>query len=131
MLPGRRSPNGSIYINDVSPAAGSPFEGGIATNEVGAIYVDSAQPAQAYVNGFAVRASGRLCVSYGGPISKYEMGLPFTADGRLVCQLNQAIGPNDSFVGGIRVGPLGGIYTIDLTPPLLNAFSDGFDGGFQ
>ena len=130
MLAGRRSDNGSLFINDAAPPAGSPLAGGVAVNNLGAIFVASAAPTK-FVNGFGVTDTGRLCVAYGGPIDKFSMGLPFTADGRLVCQLNQATVPSDPFVGGIRVGPLGGIYTIDLTPPPLDAFSSGFDEGFR
>ncbi len=129
MLPGRRSDNGSIFVNDAVPPAGSPLAGGIALNNLGAIYVAAAAPTR-FVNGFGVTNDGRLCVAYGGPINKFAMGLPFTNDGRLVCQLNQATVPSDPYVGGIRVGPLGGIYTIDLTPPPFSAFSTGFDQGF-
>lgn len=130
MLPGRRSPNGSLFINDAAPPAGSPLLGGVALNELGAIFVAAAAPTK-FANGFGVTDTGRLCVAYGGPIAKFAMGLPFTADGRLVCQLNQAVQPSDPFVGGIRVGPLGGIYTIDLTPPPFEAFSSGYSGGFS
>ncbi len=131
MLPGRRSPNGSIFVNNAAPPAGSPLLGGIALNDLGAIYVDAASVPTKFNNGFGVTDDGRLCVAYGGAIAQFEMGLPFTANGRLVVQLNQATVPSDPFVGGIRVGPLGGIYTIDLTPPPLDAFSSGFDEGFQ
>jgi len=130
MLPGRRSPNGSIYINDLAPPAGSPLLGGIALNDAGAIFITTAAPTR-FANGFGVTNDGRLCVSYGGPISKFAMGLPFTAAGHLVCQLNQAVQPSDPYVGGIRVGPLGGIYAIDITPPPMEAFSSGYDGGYS
>lgn len=131
MLPGRRQDNGSIFITETVPPD-PVFEGGIVVGRLGAIHVTSTLPPQVAVNGFMARHSGELCVAYGGPIAFFEMGLPFTADGRLVCQLNQAVAPSDPYVGGVRVGPLGGVYTIDLTPPPeINAFSDGFDGGFQ
>ena len=131
MLAGRRSDNGSIYVTETVPS--QPFdEGGLVVGPLGALYVTSTLPPQVFVNGFGARHDGRLCVAYGGPIDFFEMGLPFTDDGRLVCQLNQAVAPSDPFVGGVRVGPLGGVYTIDLTPPPeVDAFSDGFDGGFQ
>ena len=105
--------------------------GGVTIGELGAVYVTSTLPVQVFANGFGLRHDGRLCVAYGGPIDKFEMGLPFTNDGRMVCQLNQAVQPSDPFVGGIRVGPLGGIYTIDLTPPETSAYSTGFSEGFS
>ena len=131
MLPGRRSDNGGIFVTE-SPPLGLVFNGGFAMSELGSLFVTSTLPVQRVVNGFGVRNSGELCIAYGGPIDYFAMGLPFTDDGRLVCQLNVAPWPGDSYVGGVRVGPLGGVYTIDLTPPPeVDAFSDGFDGGFQ
>lgn len=130
MLAGRRSDNGSIFVNDAAPPAGSPLVGGIALNNFGAIYIAAAVPIR-FVNGFGVTNDGRLCIAYGGTIKQFLGGLPFTADGRLVCQLNVAPWPGDTYVGGIRVGPLGGVYVVDLTPPELTAFSPGYDGGFQ
>jgi hypothetical protein len=129
MLAGQRSPNGSLYITE-TPPLGITFNGGVAMSELGALFVTSTLPVQVFENGFGLRHDGRLCVAYGGPIDKFEMGLPFTNDGRLVCQLNQAVQPSDPFVGGIRVGPLGGVYAIDLTPPAVSAYSTGFNQGF-
>lgn len=129
MLPSRRSPNGSLFVTETPPLNIS-VNGGISMSDLGSLWVTSTLPVQVVVNGFGMRHSGELCVAYGGPIDRFEMGLPFTADDRLVCQLNQAVQPSDPFVGGIRVGPLGGIYTIDLTPPPMEAFSSGYDGGF-
>lgn len=130
MLAGLRSPNGSLYITEAPPPHQSSM-GGVAIGEKGAIFVTSVLPPQVFANGFGLRHDGRLCVAYGGPIDKFEMGLPFTNDGRLVCQLNQAVSTSDPFVGGIRVGPLGGVYAIDVAPPVVSAFSTGYDGGFE
>ena len=130
MLAGRRSDNGSLFITEAPPLNIS-FNGGVAMSDLGALHVTSSLPVQVFANGFGLRHDGRLCVAYGGPIDKFEMGLPFTNAGRLVCQLNRAVAPSDPYVGGIRVGPLGGVYAIDLTPPPLEGFSSGFDGGFE
>ena len=46
------------------------------------------------------------------------MGLPFNVDGGLVLQVNQPVSPGDAYVGGVRVGPLGGVYAVDTTPPV-------------
>ena len=32
--------------------------------------------------------------------------------------------------GGVRVGPLGGVYVVDTSPPLDNPWSNGFSSGF-
>ena len=69
-----------------------------------------------YVNGFMVDEFGTLQVGP-PPIHHYAQGLPFDNEGRLVEQLNQPESPGDAFVGGIRVGPLGGVYVVNLTPP--------------
>ena len=130
MLAGRRSDNGSLFITEAPPLS-ITFNGGVAMSELGSLYVTSTLPPQVFANGFGLRHDGRLCVAYGGPIDRFEMGLPFTSDDRLVCQLNQPVSPGDAYVGRIRVGPLGGVYTIDLTPPPLEAFDSGFDGGFE
>ena len=52
------------------------------------------------------------------PITNYAMGLPFNVDGGLVLQVNQPVSPGDAYVGGVRVGPLGGVYAVDTTPPV-------------
>jgi hypothetical protein len=129
MLPGRRSDNGSLFIQTNTPNGSQVYSGGLALTPLGANYVLNGS-ATNFVNGFMVTSSGQLCIAPGGVIAKFAMGLPFTADGRLVTQLNQAVIPSDPFVGGVRVGPLGGVYTIDLTPPPFSAFSTGFDEGF-
>ena len=83
------------------------------------------------VNGFLVDELGTLQVGV-PPITDYAMGLPFDSEGRLIIQMNQTISLADSFVGGTRVGPFGGVYALDLTPPpQIDAFDSGFDGGFE
>ena len=136
MLPGRRTPEGALFVTQGPPPAGTPLVGGIAVNAAGVIYangyVSGTPPAHTYVaNGFLVDEFGTLQFNQ-APIIAYQMGLPFDAAGRLIAQLNQPESPGDAFVGGVRVGPLGGIYVVDLTPPPeIDAFSDGFSGGFQ
>jgi len=68
-----------------------------------------------YVNGFKVDDEGTLQVGP-PPITNYAMGLPFNVDGGLVLQVNQPVSPGDAYVGGTRVGPLGGVYAVDTTP---------------
>jgi hypothetical protein len=67
------------------------------------------------------------------PIVGYKGGYPYNADNELVVQLNQPPVPGDVFVGGIRVGPLGGVYVIDTTPPppADAGFSDGYSDGYD
>ena len=130
MLPGRRADNGSLFIRESAPTQ-IELVGGIAISELGVLYVTSTLPPQVFVNGFGVRHDGQLCVAFGGTIDYFEMGLPFTADGRLVCQLNQTMQPYEPYVGGIRVGPLGGVYAVDIAPPKQFGYSNGFSTGFN
>ena len=64
------------------------------------------------VNSFLVDELGVLQVGV-PPIAGYNGGLPFDSEGRLIIQMNQTIGLADSFVGGARVGPFGGVYALD------------------
>ena len=130
MLAGRRTDNGALFVTE-APPLDLTFSGGIAVSTAGVLYVSSTLPPQVFTNGFGLREDGRLCIAYGGTIAQFLGGLPFTVDGRLVCQLNVAPWPGDSYIGGIRVGPAGGVYVVDLAPPVLSAFSTGFDEGFQ
>ena len=135
MLPGRRTDTGALFVTQGPPPAGTPLVGGIAVSAAGVIYgngyVSGTPPAHTYsVNGFLVDEFGTLQFNQ-APIKQYLGGLPFDSAGRLVAQLNQPESPGDAYVGGIRVGPLGGVYVVNLTPPELTAFSPGYDGGFQ
>lgn len=68
-----------------------------------------------YINGFKVDNDGTLQVGP-PPITHYFMGLPFNAADGLVLQLNTTPVAADVYVGGVRVGPLGGVYAVDTTP---------------
>jgi len=68
-----------------------------------------------YVNGFKVDDDGTLQVGP-PPITHYAMGLPFNASEGLVLQVNVPPATGDAYVGGTRVGPLGGVYAVDTTP---------------
>jgi len=131
MLGGARSPLGELYVKFAAPPAGTPFVGGIAIDPNGAIYASNTDP-EVYPNGLGTLNAGNLCTAVGGTIAGYKQGLPYTAAGRLVIQLNGVTGPDDTFVGGIRVkaGPLGGVYVTDAAPVVNSGFSSGFDTGF-
>jgi len=68
-----------------------------------------------YANGFKVADDGTLQVGP-PPITHYAMGLPFNVDDGLVLQVNVPPATGDVYVGGTRVGPLGGVYAVDTTP---------------
>lgn len=130
MIAGQRTSDGALYVTTIAPQPGDTFNGGIAYTPDGILRVTDGANPQVYVNGIGVMNIGAVCIDPGGIIANYQGGLPVTADGRLVVQLNQPVSPGDAYVGGIRVGPLGGIYIVDSTPPVPNGFSNGFSNGF-
>ena len=126
---GQTTPQGQLYIRTDAPPIPSLAKAGITLGELGTVFVKEAAP-NYFVNGFGVSTLGQLCVSPGGVIANFHMGLPRTSDGRLVTQLNNAPFIGDSYVAGIRVGPAGGVYTIDTAPPVEKAWSSGFSNGY-
>ena len=126
---GLTSPQGQLFIDAAAPDGNDLSRAGIRIKPLGVVRTVEAAPA-ATINGFGVSLLGQLCVSPGGVIANFHMGLPRTADGRLVTQLSNAPLIGDSYVAGIRVGPLGGAYTIDTAPPVLTAWSSGFSNGY-
>ena len=80
-------------------------------------------------NGFLFDDDGNLMVSP-GPIQAWNGGLPFDAEGRLV-GTTAAPAAGDPYVGGVRVSPTLGVYSlVDTPPPPPNGFSNGFSNGF-
>jgi hypothetical protein len=130
VIPGTKSFNGALFLNTDAPEPTDVFVGGFALTDLGVIRAEDTTPIH-FVNGFGVTDIGQLCIAPGGSKDNYQLGLPFTNDGRLVVQLNVTIGPADSFVGGVRVGPFGGVYALDVAPPPpVTGFSNGFSNGF-
>ena len=80
-------------------------------------------------NGFSFDDAGTLQVS-AGPIASWNGGLPFDETGNLVVT-DDAPSSTDPYVGGTRVSPTKGVYVTDVAPPVVSAFSTGFDGGFS
>lgn len=117
MLPGSRTSEGVLYVTTTAPTASDPRVGGVCLTSDGAIKVNINDP-QKFDQGKGFMNNGALCVRDAGEaIAGYVGGLPVTVAGALKCQLNQTPDPSDPYVGGIRVGPLGGIYITDATPP--------------
>jgi len=131
MLNGAKSPDGALYVSTVAPQPGDVYNGGIAMTPLGVVRVTQGSAPTGFVNGLGVVNPGALAIALGGVIAGYNNGLPVTDTGALVCQLNQPVSPGDAYVGGIRVGPLGGVYLIDTAPVLPFSFSIGFSGGFD
>jgi hypothetical protein len=124
------APDGSLYVTTVAPLANDPRVGGVAVTPDNVVRVNFNTPQQ-FDQGKAFTNNGALCINAAGdPTVGYVGGLPVTATGALKCQLNQPVSPGDAFVGGIRVGPLGGVYITDTAPPPPFSFSNGFDDGY-
>jgi hypothetical protein len=115
MLPGRTDPQGRLYVTTAAIAANATYQGGIPISPLGQVYIDINAP-QKFVNGLGVNNAGKLCINNIGPVVNWQGGLPLVDGGALFCQLNQTPNVNDPYVGGIRVGPLGGIYITDVAP---------------
>ena len=131
MLPGRRSDNGALYITTVAPTDPEPRTGGVCLSTTGQIHVNASAP-QKFDQGKGFLNNGALAVDVAGTaIANYMQGLPVTATGALKCQLNQTPAASDPYVGGIRVGPTGGVYITDVPVPLTYGYSNGFSNGFD
>jgi hypothetical protein len=96
--------------------ATTTLKGGIAVNGVGQVHITNVVSTK-FVNGFMVSGTGALVVSTAA-ISNFLEGLPRTATGALKAQVDTVPAAKDPFVGGIRVGPLGGVYTTYTAPPV-------------
>ena len=132
MLPGARTSDGALFVHPASGPHTDPYVGGIAVTPDGAIHIDEFGVPSKFVNGFGVTNLGALCVNLSNAaIAGYSQGLPFDSVGNLVCQLNQPVSPGDAYVGGLRVGVLGGLYVVDTAPPLTSAWSNGFSDGYS
>lgn len=130
MIPALLSSDGALVTTAAAPSLTSTFQGGFARAADHAIHTVETVGTR-FVQGHMVTDLGQLCIAPGGAKAGYVNGLPVTAAGLLVTQLNQPVSPGDSWVGGIRVGPLGGVYIIDTTPVVPGGFSNGFSNGFE
>ena len=116
MLPGLRDDQGRLDVTTDPVDATSTLRGGIACNALGQVHITNVV-SDNFVNGFMVSDTGQLVMS-SDPIVDYKDGLPRDALGRLRGQTDAVPAPTDPFVGGIRVGPLGGVYTTLTAPPV-------------
>jgi len=130
MLPGARSDKGALFISTGAPPTDAQQVAGILVGPLGVLFC-STLPPQVFPNGIGTRHDGLLCITPGGTKAASMNGLPVTAAGALVVQLNVAFGQSDPYVGGIRVGPFGGIYCVDIAPPAQFGFSNGFSNGYD
>lgn len=116
MIAGLRDPEGALYVTTAAPVATDPRVGGVTLTPDGVVKVNANTP-QVFDQGKGFMINGALCIDVAGSaIVGYVGGLPVTATGALKCQLDQPVSPGDAFVGGIRVGPLGGVCIIDADP---------------
>jgi hypothetical protein len=116
MLPGRRDAEGRLDVTTDPVGATTTLKGGIAVNGVGQVHITNVV-SDNFVNGFMVSDTGALVMSTAAAVTFLE-GLPRTATGALKAQVDTVPAAKDPFVGGIRVGPLGGVYTTYTAPPV-------------
>lgn len=84
------------------------------------------------VGGWRLDPLGRVVVAAQDASVVYNGGLPFNSDGSLARQIDTVPAANDPYVGGIRVGPAGGVYFTTAAPPVvLDSFSDDFSEAFE
>ena len=113
MLPGRRTNEGALFVTTAARLPTDVQVGGVTLTAEGAVHVNGNTP-QKFDQGKGFMSNGDLCVDLtGSPVVGYVGGLPVTATGALKCQASQPVSPGDSYVGGLRVGPLGGLYVVD------------------
>jgi len=126
------APDGSLYVTNVAPDPTDFQVGGVTVTAAGSVRVNGNAP-NAFDQGKGfLKSNGALCLDFlGSPVAGYMQGLPVTVAGAILAQLNQPVSPGDSFVGGIRVGPLGGVYVTDIAPPPPFSFSNGYSNGFD
>jgi hypothetical protein len=133
MLLGNLTSDGSLYVTTEASAATDVQRGGVTLTKNGAVHVNANAP-QKFDQGKGFMNNGDLCIDLlGSAVVGYVGGLPVTATGALKCQLNQPVSPGDVYVGGMRVGPLGGLYITDVSPPTfspLSLFASGAQGAW-
>jgi hypothetical protein len=115
MLPGRRDAEGRLYVTSAAIDATTTYQGGIPITPLGQVIVDINTP-QKFQNGFGMMNSKKLCINNALPIAYYLEGIPRAINGAIRIQLNQVPAATDPFVGGLRIGPLGGVYVTDEVP---------------
>jgi hypothetical protein len=92
------------------------LHGGIALNALGQVHI-TVTVSDNFVNGFMVSDTGALVMSTAA-IAYFLEGLPRTATGALKGQTDTVPAATDPFLGGLRIGPLGGVYTTLTAPPV-------------
>ena len=116
MLPVSVDDEGRLDVTTDPVGATSSLLGGIARNAVGQVHI-TPTVSDNFVNGLMVSDTGQLVMS-SDPIAGYLGGFPRDALGRVKGQTDTIPDPKDPFVSGIRVGPLGGVYTTLTAPPV-------------
>jgi hypothetical protein len=125
------APDGSLYVIIGAAGPNDVRVGGVLVTPEGSIHVNGNAP-QKFDQGKGFMSNGDLCLDLlGEPAVGYVGGLPVTATGAIKAQLNQPVSPGDAFVGGIRVGPLGGVYVTNVVPDQQAGFSNGYSDGFD
>lgn len=114
---------GRVLSVDGPPPPGATFNGGLAFDSQGRVYSANIQPDDVFVGGMRVSQRGELVETDAAgqvPGEAYVAGLPVAnagappREGAVLRQVDTIPAPNDPFVAGVRVGPLGGMYQTTL-----------------
>ena len=125
---------GRVYTTTDPVTSASFLRSGIAMNALGQVHVTTTVSAtDVWINGMRLSAAGAVVIDPGVGAARpyFEVaGLPFDkrASNVTITQENQTPSPSDPYVnGGVRVGPLGGVYTttaaappFQITDPVIN-----------
>lgn len=124
---------GRVYV----APSGVPvtWNAGVGYDNTGRMCVSNTlSPTDVYLNGWRLDQDGRVVVAGQNLALVSNGGLPFNnvgTPGAMARQVDVAPAVNDPYVGGIRVGTLGGVYFTSASPPSdLTGFDDGFSQGY-
>ena len=107
---------GELLVIVGVPPAGSPFVNGFAYQaSTGRLYTTATKSAtDTFKGGVRVSALGQLVTEAGNPPDRpyfFNGGIPSSKlNSATICQFDNVPAPSDPYVGGVRVGPLGGVY---------------------
>ena len=127
---GRVDELGRLYIGVGAPPAGSVKLGGSVVGPLGVAGVDDVNPPVLFVNGKPLSATGLLCIQDGGVMATMEGGIPLSATKRVCTTSISPTVSSDTFLDKIRINTAKQIHSVNVAPPVFNAYSSGFSNGF-
>ena len=109
------STEGVVRAEISAPNSSSHFNAGLAFSAAGKLHITAVQtPDDSYIGGHRISPTGQLVVGDGVIGQRPYLGnsgLPCgKLDGATIRQDNQTPVPDEPYVNGVRVGPLGGVF---------------------